>query len=73
LAAERAGKPILPAGEVTLLVGAAIVLAELSYRVVENPVRSSALLRKHPRVSVGLGVVLTLATFGLMEMWLAQA
>ncbi|MEY2513490.1 MAG: hypothetical protein QOJ89_848 [bacterium] len=66
LAEERAGKPVLPLAQAAALVVAALVLAELSYRIVEHPIRSSRWLRSRPRVAVAGGLSLSLLTFVLM-------
>ena len=70
IAAQRAGKPELPLSQTLPLVGAAIVLAELSYRFVENPIRHSSWLMERPRVSIALAIVLLLSGLGAMELLL---
>jgi len=70
IAAQRAGKPELALSQTLPLVGAAIVLAELSYRFVENPIRHSSWLMERPRVSIALAIVLLLSGLGAMELLL---
>jgi peptidoglycan/LPS O-acetylase OafA/YrhL len=57
IAFERVGMPELPLAPTVALVGLALALTELTYRVVEHPIRSSLLLRRHPRAVVTGGLV----------------
>ena len=59
IAAERVGKTSLPVGESLLLVFVAILLAALSYRIVENPMRHWRLPSK---TAVAGGISLAIST-----------
>jgi peptidoglycan/LPS O-acetylase OafA/YrhL len=48
-----------------LLVGIALVLAALTYALVENPIRHSSFLGRSPWISLGLGALLIGGCFGL--------
>jgi peptidoglycan/LPS O-acetylase OafA/YrhL len=66
IAAEHAGKPVLPFRESAVLVLVAIVIADLTYRLIENPIRRSHYLREHPLSSIALGAGLVGVTFVAM-------
>ena len=71
LAAELYGD--LPLGARLALVAASLGLAELSYRLVEDPVRRTSWLAATPARGLGLLVVLTLVGLGAMFGWQTAA
>jgi peptidoglycan/LPS O-acetylase OafA/YrhL len=66
IAAEYFEVERLPLSWSLPLIALSLALAEISYRLVENPIRSWTWLNARPLVSISLGVTLSLSTFVAM-------
>jgi peptidoglycan/LPS O-acetylase OafA/YrhL len=53
----------------SVCVAAALVLAELSYRYVEHPVRVNAALVRKPRLALSMALTVTLASLATAQLW----
>jgi peptidoglycan/LPS O-acetylase OafA/YrhL len=70
IAEERVGRA-LPVWHNCLLVGLAIGLSEVTYRLFENPIRKAKLLRQRTAASLALGAALVASSIGVAQLQLA--
>ncbi len=65
IAAERVGRSTSPLGESLVLVVASVLMAAVSYKFVENPIRH---WRTRSTLSVGAGIALVTSTFCVLSL-----
>ncbi len=61
--------PALPVWAKLLCAGGSLVLAAFTHRLFENPIRFHPYLLRHPAISLGLALALTLSLYGAATIW----